>query len=572
MLEYPPASPRSSSLPSKRYQLITKFLEDAVRIVPVESICHAIATCDERVAVKCARALIDNKVKILPSRMLFEELHSAYDRIAPYDRIALQFDPQTVAQIGQMAVQSLLRSTPANLIPNKVNFTVQHAPIVLNMPKGAAQQMSYSAAAKQTPGGHRPPSAAKGAVRDQQASQPFGSQNKQGTAYDDSDPRQYRHMHLVQELGSMLAHFQRLCYQENQAGRLKVLSGSNIEELYPLDSKKGRSVQLSSPLKLLRDSRKKLMKLSKEAHTRLTSDVPGESVPGESEYDDSLSSLENTRMLETVNDIWLNELDVCASLLGAFMEQQIAVPLVSNKSPLEMAQALYASEAPAAVAGVWVLFSQNMLDMQKMLHTAQGNTLLIQIADYVRSFCNDKNEAPSRDGGMYAGKLQFLLQCTQNQVSCNSQYISYSLERQLASLCKTHKIEPSTRVDDLVRNWEKTFKKNVLLVVAPPYRPILARWIMWSLAVHRLREGLASYTTVGVIGLVNSGKSKLVESLFKRKVSYILSITFRACRVACVLFLCQLVNNCLYRFLLVHWSWNVLQFLSCTIWMMWLRV
>ena len=561
MLEYPSASPRSSFVPSKRYQLITKFLEDAVRIVPVESICHAIATCDDLVAVKCARALIDTTVKVLPSRMLFIGLQAAYSRIA------LQFNPAAVAQIEQMAVQSFLRSTPANFIQNMVNVTLPQ-PIVLNMPTGAAQpmpsmQMSYSAAAKQTSRGHRHSSAAKGVdhkLRHQQASQPFGLQYKQGTAYDDRDPRQYRH--LVHELGSMLAHFQRLCYQEDKAGRLKVLSGSNIEELYPLDPKKGRSVQLSSPLKLLRDSRKKLMKLSKEAQRRLNSDVPGES-----KFDDSLSSLENTRMLETVNDIWLNELDVCASLLGAFMEQQIAVPLVSNKSPLEMAQALYASEAPAAVAGVWVLFSQNMLDVQKILHTAQGNTLLIQITDYVRSFCNDKNEAPSRDGGMYAGKLQFLLQCTQNQVSCNSQYISYSLERQLASLCKTHKIEPSTRVDDLVRDWDKTFKNNVLSVVASLYRPILARWIIWSLAVHRLREGLASCTTVGVIGLVNSGKSKLVESLFKRKVSYnyIFSITFSVCEDACVLFLCR-------RFLLAHWSWNVLQFLSCTTWMMWLRV
>ena len=256
------------------------------------------------------------------------------------------------------------------------------------------------------------------------------------------------------------------------------------------------------------------MRLSKEAHTRLSSDTSSET-----ESDDSLSCLENTRMLEIVNDIWLNELSMCASLLGAFMEQQIEVPLVFNKSPLEMAQALYANEAPAAV-GVWVLFSLGMLDTQKMLKTAQGNTLLVQITDYVRSFCSDKNDLPpSADGGMYAGKLQFLLQCLQNRVSCNTQYISYSLERQLASLCDKHRIDPSTRVGDLVKNWKTTFKDNVLTLVEPIYRPLLARWVIWSMAVHRLREGLASYTTVGVIGLVNSGKSKLVESLFKRKVS-----------------------------------------------------
>ena len=47
-------------------------------------------------------------------------------------------------------------------------------------------------------------------------------------------------------------------------------------------------------------------------------------------------------------------------------------------------------------------------------------------------------------GGMYDGKLQFLVQCFQNQVSCNTEYISYSLERQLASLCRRHRIDPST--------------------------------------------------------------------------------------------------------------------------------
>ena len=76
-----------------------------------------------------------------------------------------------------------------------------------------------------------------------------------------------------------------------------------------------------------------------------------------------------------------------------------------------------------------------MLDMQKMLYTAQGNTLLVQITNYVESFCSDKNDLPIVQVACMMGNYNFL-QCFQNQVSCNTEYISYSLERQLASLCK----------------------------------------------------------------------------------------------------------------------------------------
>ena len=50
------------------------------------------------------------------------------------------------------------------------------------------------------------------------------------------------------------------------------------------------------------------------------------------------------------------------------------------------------------------------------------------------------------------------------------------------------------------------------------YRPLVARWIKWSLMINRLREIIAKETPVGVIGLMNSGKSKFVRSIFGIKV------------------------------------------------------
>ena len=55
---------------------------------------------------------------------------------------------------------------------------------------------------------------------------------------------------------------------------------------------------------------------------------------------------------------------VCASLLGAFMEQQIRIPLI-NDSLKETAAVL--SDAAPVTVGVWALFSQNLRCLQEML-------------------------------------------------------------------------------------------------------------------------------------------------------------------------------------------------------------
>ena len=44
---------------------------------------------------------------------------------------------------------------------------------------------------------------------------------------------------------------------------------------------------------------------------------------------------------------------------------------------------------------------------------------------------------------------------------------------------------------------------------------MIARWLNWSLLIHNLREELAKYTTIGIVGPVNSGKSTIAKTLFK---------------------------------------------------------
>ena len=70
--------------------------------------------------------------------------------------------------------------------------------------------------------------------------------------------------------------------------------------------------------------------------------------------------------------------------------------------------------------------------------------------------------------------------------------------------------------------------------VALSHRPLIARWLKWALMVHKLREELAKYTAVGVAGLVNSGKSILVNTVFGIKVyTSIIYITVSKANLIC---------------------------------------
>ena len=198
------------------------------------------------------------------------------------------------------------------------------------------------------------------------------------------------------------------------------------------------------------------------------------------------------------------------------MEQQIRVPLV--ESPLETAHILQTTEAPPAV-GVWALFSLGMLDFQKMYASRKGKAMVVKVEKYIKGILGKHRQVPPDPrSDLYAGKLQFLMQCLNETVSCNTGYISYSLETQLADLCSKRDIKPTTRIKTLVDKWDDYFKNNLLYHILQQFRPLVARWIIWCLNIYRLREELASHTTVGIVGLSNSGKSCLVKTLFKQKV------------------------------------------------------
>ena len=274
---------------------------------------------------------------------------------------------------------------------------------------------------------------------------------------------------------------------------MDMVSNANIEDLYPISSEDDSG--LKSPLDILISGRRRLTQLSSMKLSE---------------------SCSNQEMLRMVNTIRHDELDTCTSLLGSFMHQgSVLISLSSRKHP----QSDICVRAPASV-GVWALFSLDYRHIKPILSKCQGEQLFIKLFDHVKGISGISQESDERRFNPYAAKLQFIVQGMTKTVtmSHSAQNVSYSLERQLVVLCNDRNISATIPLSDITGKWSVLFKENILSLVHHTHRPLIARWLKWALLIHNLREELAKYTAVGVVGLVNSGKSKLVNTLFEIKV------------------------------------------------------
>ena len=266
----------------------------------------------------------------------------------------------------------------------------------------------------------------------------------------------------------------------------------SIDHLYHISHSENQQKSLfKSPLDILREGKRTLTRLAREL------------------IDAKEKKTSNVMMLEKVNKIRAIDLAICTALLGGFMEQQkLEIPLVKSRLDQSLA---FAVKGPASV-GVWALSSLKYEDIHPILSRCRGEQLLVSIERYIKSISSQQFESKDKQ---YSAKLQFMVQGLENTVTYNSRYVSYSLERQLVEICKERSIDSETSLDELNKKWGGFFKQNILSLVARTYRSLVARWLKWALMVHSLREKLAEYTAVGVVGLTNSGKSRLVSSLFK---------------------------------------------------------
>ena len=301
---------------------------------------------------------------------------------------------------------------------------------------------------------------------------------------------------------------------------LNAVCSVSISSVYPAYAASTTSSGVISPIALLSSTRQDLEQLAKKAvdedeeeqgNLEQCSGNANPPKPKVKLIQKSETTLHNRKMLNMISDIRKKQ-KVCSTLLGAFMQAQVRVPLV-KKTVRDTAQAIGKT---AIAVGVWALLSMPYFDLKSFLN-AKFSSLIVEVARFIHGTYSGSNSIEV--GDEYAGKLQFLLQGIETTVSCNSRYISYSLEQQLKEECTKLNIDASTDLKKLIDDWDDIFNSNVLSLVTPQSRELVARWLKWSLMIHNLREELAKYTSVGIVGLVNSGKSRLVSSLFNIPVS-----------------------------------------------------
>ena len=446
--------PFSKSQPvSNKVEVIKTFLGKVVRVVPLESIGYAIGYSEYSLAVHCTRVLLKSKIELPTSRLMADGLLQA--------GMSLQGRgvPPHVMADGRKQLNAMLMEDALPPDSDILYYNISHTDNKLTMDAvgfSTSVCLEYNEPLKELP---------------------------------------------QKEVDSLLIIERKIhsdFQNEDQEGRAKLICGLSIEQLYFVghnsEAKKSTS-HFKSPLDVLRQGNKELTALAGECRAHTT-------------------SKNNSKMLDTVNDIRKRSLAICTALLGGFMEQQeINIPLVKSRKDRSTA---FSVLGPASV-GVWALSSLKYADISPLLSQYRGDQLLVKIENYVKSIFEREamNEAESEQ---YAAKLQFMVQGLATTVTCNSQYVSYSLERQLVEVCRDRKII-DTPLDELIKKWGRLFEENILSLVALSHRPLIARWLKWTLMVHNLREKLAQYTAVGVVGLVNSGKSTLVNSLFKIDVS-----------------------------------------------------
>ena len=543
---------RNKTTNSKRFEAITNFLKKAVNVVPVESIFDAITFENHKIALDCAKALSQQNILLQPSQlMIFGALRACIRaRTGHTGNVIDQCLIPGIKSYRQAIVaakQWLEYQTQAQQMPLKtrqLQLQPKHAAVaaqlllqspVTQQPKQQAyvapkakQQAYVAPKAKQHAHDKslaepkiKPPSANpvlskkySDAVVTGKPNSYFPRLHPQLMAlplffpffinlsqYPTPVPfPSYLTKHLEKCLLELIeAHPTIACM--HFGAELGVVSKSNIVEVYPTSIKR-KTGHFKSPIKVLSDA---LLEISQYTDS---SDVHSAT---------PLTKMPNEQMLALIEKIFSCDVAICASLLGAFMEQQIRIPLIHTLK--NTAETLSERTAPVAV-GVWALFSQNRATLQAKLNSSNHSKLIVEIREYMEGISqqlpgNEGKLYAENEDKMYAGKLQFLLQGIQQIVTASNQYISYSLEHQL---CSNLKFDQDCSLKHLITDWDTIFENDALSLIGESHRPLVARWLKWTILVHNLREALAEYTCIGVTGLVNSGKSLLVKELFKLEV------------------------------------------------------
>ena len=226
-----------------------------------------------------------------------------------------------------------------------------------------------------------------------------------------------------------------------------------------------------------------------------------------------------THALSSLQDIKVR-LSTVTSIICAFMHEHVRVPLVDNVASFWKLTKLYVRLLPPFIK--FCVFCKNLDDSKGSeddqlpeSDDAQVYKAMKPMAKLVQQKLYE-NSTLAVDS--YVTRLQLLVKGTGSASCLSEQCKEYFLEAQLMRICQQLTITAATPTEEIVSKWDELFKRTALFSIAKSFRPLVARWIRWSLMIHNLRHEMARHTAVGVVGLVNSGKSQLVNKLFQIKV------------------------------------------------------
>ena len=271
---------------------------------------------------------------------------------------------------------------------------------------------------------------------------------------------------------------------------------------------------VKSPQSLLDESQQELQKLEDKAREKLKG-------KGAIRNLETVTRANNKLLLEYVKKLRNEDLHLCIQIIIAFIEEQVRIPISDFHLAISYWKLLKLGLG---------IFRRKVSDDFIVRYISVGNHIKNIVDNTGRTF--DLCDTSCDTNSQYAGKLQFLLSASLRSDEpsfVDDEYgsLTYSLEKHLYNKfahATVLKIDERTPVDVIERKWDTLFKDVGMSTVDSSHRRLIARWLKFSLMMHKLRDQLACNATVGIIGLVNSGKSSLVKELFKIEVIFVMII------------------------------------------------